>query len=158
VGGAGGSAGEFGQNRPGLASPDDRRAAGGVLEDEVSRARLLEVVGLTAADEPTLAAALAASSSPEVEAELGRQRRILSTALANAVNVLNPSLVVLGGFLATVAERDPSALEAGLAEQALAAAAEQVEIRVAALGEDRRMSGAAELAFEPLPADPVGED
>ena len=157
VGGAGGYAGEFGQNRPGIASADDRRAVGGVLEDEVSRSRLLAVVGLTAADEPTLAAALAASSSPEVEAELGRQRRILSTALANAVNVLNPSLVVLGGFLATVAERDPSALEAGLAEQAMPAAAEQVEIRVAALGEDRLVIGAAELAFEQLIADPIGD-
>ena len=48
VGGTGGYAGEFGQNRPGIASPDDRRAAGGVLEDEVSRARLLDAVGLAA--------------------------------------------------------------------------------------------------------------
>lgn len=158
VGGAGGYAGEFGQNRPGIASPEDRRAADGVLEDEVSRSRLLAVAGLAAADEPTLAAALAASSSPEVEAELARQRRILSTALANAVNVLNPSLVVLGGFLATVAERDPSALLLGLAQQAMPAAAEQVEIRVAALGEDRLVIGAAELAFEALLADPLGDD
>ena len=42
VGGAGGYAGEFGQNRPGIGSLDDRRAAEGVLEDEVSRAPLLE--------------------------------------------------------------------------------------------------------------------
>ena len=41
VGGAGGYAGEFGQNRPGIASDRDRRARDGVLEDEVSRARLL---------------------------------------------------------------------------------------------------------------------
>lgn len=155
VGGAGGYAGEFGQNRPGIASPDDRRAIGGVLEDEVSRARLLEVAGLTAADEPTLAAALAASDSPEVAAELARQRRILSTALANAVNVLNPSLVVLGGFLATVAESDPEALAAAVREQAMPAAAEGVDLRVAALGEDRLAIGAAELAFQALLEDPL---
>lgn len=155
VGGAGGYAGEFGQNRPGIASPDDRRAIGGVLEDEVSRARLLEVAGLTAADEPTLAAALAASESPEVAAELARQRRILSTALANAVNVLNPSLVVLGGFLATVAESDPEALAAAVREQAMPAAAEGVDLRVAALGEDRLAIGAAELAFQALLEDPL---
>lgn len=155
VGGAGGYAGEFGQNRPGIASPDDRRAIGGVLEDEVSRARLLEVAGLTAADEPTLAAALAASDSPEVTAELARQRRILSTALANAVNVLNPSLVVLGGFLATVAESDPEALAAAVGEQAMPAAAEGVDLRVAALGEDRLAIGAAELAFQALLEDPL---
>lgn len=155
VGGAGGYAGEFGQNRPGIASPDDRRAIGGVLEDEVSRARLLEVAGLTAADEPTLAAALAASDSAEVTAELARQRRILSTALANAVNVLNPSLVVLGGFLATVAESDPEALAAAVGEQAMPAAAEGVDLRVAALGEDRLAIGAAELAFQALLEDPL---
>ncbi|WP_344312672.1 ROK family protein, partial [Agromyces terreus] len=60
VGGTRGYAGEFGQNRPGIARPEDRRAPDGVLEDEVSRARLLEVVGLGHADEPTLAAEVAA--------------------------------------------------------------------------------------------------
>ena len=155
VSGAGGYAGEFGQNRPGIASTEDRRATGGVLEDEVSRARLLEAVGLAAADEPTLAAALAASDSPEVAAELARQRRILATALANAVNVLNPSLVVLGGFLATVAESDPDALAAAVAEQAMPAAAEHLDLRVAALGEDRLAIGAAELAFQALLEDPL---
>ena len=157
VGGSGGYAGEFGQNRPGIAAQGDRRAAGGVLEDEVSRTRLLAVAGLHAADEPTLAAALTGSESPEVAAELARQRRILSTALANAVNVLNPSLVVLGGFLATVAESDPAALAAAVAEQAMPAAAEGLDIRVAALGEDRLAIGAAELAFEHLLADPLQE-
>lgn len=152
--GAGGYAGEFGQNRPGIAADDDRRAEGGVLEDEVARSRLLEVVGLAAADEPTLRAALEASDSPEVGAELGRQRRILATALANAVNVLNPSRVILGGFLATIAESDADALAAAVIAQAMPAAAEGVELRVAALGEDRLAIGAAELAFAPLLADP----
>jgi len=153
-----------GQNRPGIPSPEDRRATGGVLEDEVSRARLLAVVGLPAADEPTLASALAdalavpeAPEATEVAAELARQRRILSTALANAVNVLNPSLVVLGGFLATVAESDPDALAAAVAAQAMPAAGEELVIRVAALGEDRLAIGAAELAFERLIADPLQE-
>jgi predicted NBD/HSP70 family sugar kinase len=155
VGGTGGYAGEFGQNRPGIASADDRRAEGGVLEDEVSRARLLEVVGLANVDEPTLARALAASVAPEVGEELGRQRRILSTALANAVNVLNPSLVVLGGFLATVVESDPVDLEQGVAAQTVAAAFEEVAIRVAALGEDRLMIGAAEAALATLLDDPL---
>jgi predicted NBD/HSP70 family sugar kinase len=155
VGGTGGYAGEFGQNRPGIASAEDRRAEGGVLEDEVSRARLLEVAGLDNADEPRLARALAASAAPEVADELGRQRRILATALANAINVLNPSLVVLGGFLATVAESDPADLERAVASQAVAAAFEGVSIRVAALGEDRLMIGAAEAALAPLLADPL---
>lgn len=157
VGGTSGYAGEFGQNRPGIASADDRRAGHGVLEDEVSRARLLEAVGLTSADEPTLAAALAASDAPAVADELARQRRILATALSNAVNVLNPSLVVLGGFLATVAQSDADDLERAFQAQTLAAVFEEVEIRVAALGEDRLMIGAAEAALAPLLADPLRE-
>jgi predicted NBD/HSP70 family sugar kinase len=114
------------------------------------------VVGLANVDEPTLARALAASVAPEVGEELGRQRRILSTALANAINVLNPSLVVLGGFLATVAESDPVDLEEGVAAQTVAAAFEEVAIRVAALGEDRLMIGAAEAALASLLDDPLG--
>lgn len=159
VGGTSGYAGEFGQNRPGIASPDDRRASRGMLEDEVSRARLLDAVGLRGADEPTLAAAIRSAldgTQPgPIAAELDRQRRILATALANAVNVLNPSLVILGGFLATLADLDPDALRAAMAAQAMPAAVEDVAVRVAALGEDRLMIGAAEAAFGGLLADPL---
>ncbi|HEU4757912.1 MAG TPA: ROK family transcriptional regulator [Agromyces sp.] len=161
VGGTSGYAGEFGQNRPGIASPDDRRASGGVLEDEVSRARLLDAVGLRGADEPRLAtairSALDGSDPGPIADELDRQRRILATALANAVNVLNPSLVILGGFLATLADLDPDALRAAMAAQAMPAAVEDVDVRVAALGEDRLMIGAAEAAFAGLLADPLAE-
>jgi predicted NBD/HSP70 family sugar kinase len=155
VAGAGGYAGEFGQNRPGIVSDSDRRAPGGVLEDEVSRARLLEAVGLAAADEPTLAAALDASTSPRVADEVARQRRILATALANAVNVLNPSVIVLGGFLAMIAGLDLPALSAAVAAQSMPANAEALDIRVASLAADRLLIGAAEAAFEPLLDDPA---
>ncbi|MGI9822709.1 ROK family transcriptional regulator [Agromyces sp. Marseille-Q5079] len=157
VGGKGGYAGEFGQNRPGIARLDDRRAPAGVLEDEVSRARLLEVVGLAHADEPTLAAALAASGAPEVAEELARQQRILATALGNAINVLNPSLIVLGGFLATLATHDQASLEALVSAQSLPVASEDLDIRVAELGENRLLIGAAELAFAGLLADPLAD-
>jgi predicted NBD/HSP70 family sugar kinase len=126
-----------------------------VLEDEVSRSRLLAVAGLESADEPTLARALAEADSPAVDDEVARQRRILATALSNAVNVLNPSLVVLGGFLATIAEGDLGALERAVAGQAMPAAVDGLAIRVAALGEDRLLIGAAEIAFAGLLADPL---
>jgi predicted NBD/HSP70 family sugar kinase len=114
------------------------------------------VVGLASADEPTLAAALAASTDPAVQAELARQRGILATALANAVNVLNPSVVVLGGFLATIAEHDLDALGDAVSAQTMSANAEALDIRVASLAEDRLLIGAAEAAFERLLADPAG--
>lgn len=154
VPGSGGYAGEFGQNRPGIASASDRRAGDGVLEDEVSRSRLLAAAELMTADEPTLAAALQESGSVTVAEEIARQRRILATALANAVNVLNPSVVVLGGFLATLAEHDLPALVDAVAAQAMPASMEGLSIRTAVLAEDRLLIGAAELAFGDLLRDP----
>lgn len=152
--GAGGYAGEFGQNRPGIAADADRRAPGGVLEDEVSRAFLLEALGLPSASDESLAAALAATPEGELGGEIARQRRILATALANAVNVVNPATVVLGGFLAMIAEHGEGA--AHLADlvraQCMSANAEDLlDVRPAALAHDRLLVGAAELVF----ADPL---
>ena len=157
LGGHSGFAGEFGQNRPGFADAADRRTPHGTLEDEVSRARLLAALGLAGGDESTLEAALLGSDSPAVREELARQRRVLAVALSNAINVLNPELVVLGGFLASVHGSDPEGLESDVAAQAVPAAWEGTRIRPAALGEDRLMIGAAELAFSALLADPAGE-
>lgn len=156
VGGASGYSGEFGQNRPGIAAVADRRAEDGVLEDEVSRARLLDALGQGSVDEPELARLLAAADAPEVLDEIARQRRILSTALANAVNVLNPAVVVLGGFLAMLAANDTDGLTAAVAAQTMHANGEDFTIRAAALAEDRLLIGAAEAAFSELLHDPAG--
>jgi predicted NBD/HSP70 family sugar kinase len=126
-----------------------------VLEDEVSRARLLAAVELMTADEPTLAEALRASRSVTVAEEVARQRRILATALANAVNVLNPSVVVLGGFLATLADHDLEGLVEAVAAQAMPASMEGLSIRTAVLAEDRLLIGAAESVFADLLRDPA---
>jgi predicted NBD/HSP70 family sugar kinase len=150
--GRGGYAGEFGQNRPGAG---DRLSERGTLEDEVSRARVLELLGLDDADEPALAAAIAASSDPRVAAELRRQQGILAVALGNAVNVFNPELVVLGGYLATLLAWQPDGLVDAVAAATIPAAMEGVSIVPAALGEDRLLIGAAELAFRSVLRDPA---
>ncbi|WP_350351146.1 ROK family protein [Microbacterium sp. A8/3-1] len=141
VGGVGGYAGEFGQNRV-----DAVHAT--VLEDDVSRARLLAVLGLAAADDATLADALAAASDDDpVREECLRQRRLLAQAIADAVNILNPSVVVLGGFLAQLEELDPEGFAAAVAERAMSENAEGLRILPASLAADRLLLGAAELAF-----------
>lgn len=145
LGGAGGYAGEFGQNRPGIVDIADRRAADGVLEDEVSRAHLLAAAALDGGDDAALARALA--SIPDAS-EVDRQRRILATALANAANVLNPAVIVLGGFLAVLAARDLAGLDAAVRAQTIPACAEGLRLAVAELGEDRLLVGAAEAVFE----------
>lgn len=150
-----GYAGEFGQNRPGLDDSADRVTVHGTLEDEVSRNRLLAAVGLEAADEPQLRDALLSHPDDRVRDELSRQQRILAVALGNAINVFNPELVVLGGFLATLLEWDAAALQHGIQAMTVPAAWEGVSIQPAALGEDRLLIGAAELALSGLLNDPA---
>lgn len=147
--GASGYAGEFGHNRPGIDGAD-RRTDDGVLEDEVNRRHLLDLLGLDDADDEALAAALAATEAPEVQAELVRQAKILGSALANAVNVLNPAVVILGGFLALVDEGAHDLLVGEVSRLAMPESADAVAIRAAELGSDRLLVGAAELAFRPL--------
>ncbi|MER7796845.1 ROK family transcriptional regulator [Microbacterium sp. NPDC096154] len=156
IGGADGYAGEWGQNRAGIVLESDRRTAEGMLEDEVNRSRLLAAAGVTAADDAALALALSESTDGAARAEMDRQRRILAATLANAVNVLNPSVIVLGGFLAILRDSDPDGLLAAVRAQALDAPGEGLDIRAAALGADRLLIGAAEAAFEQLLADPLG--
>ncbi|MFT4157514.1 MAG: ROK family transcriptional regulator [Microbacterium sp.] len=152
--GAGGYAGEFGQNRPRITDDADRRTADGVLEAEVSRWLLLDAVGIESADDEELATAVASSHDPEVAAEVSRQGRVLASALANAVNVLNPSVIVLGGFLATLGELRGEEIADAVGMLAMRESAEGISIRSAALGPDRLLIGAAELAFADLIAKP----
>lgn len=151
--GAGGYAGEWGKNAPTVNAPVDNRS-GTVLEDEVNRRRLTELVGLTAPDDIELAEALDRDDT-RVAAEIRRQQHLLAGALANAINTLNPAIIVLGGFLAILHRADPERLEGYITELALPVPAEDVTIAAAALGTDRLLIGAAEMVFTDLFADPL---
>lgn len=154
--GAGGYAGEWGQTRPGIANESHRRTHDGVLEEEVSRARLMAAAKLVGGDDAALAAALAADPGPTADEEVVRQRRVLAATISNAANVLNPSMIVLGGFLGILRDRDPESFDADVRERSLAVAAENLQITSAALGQDRLLIGAAEASFAALLADPLG--
>ena len=78
----------------------------------------------------------------------------LGVGLASLVNVLNPRLIVLGGLFGRVHPFVRERLEAELDRRALPAPRELVRILPASLGVDAPVLGAAELAFEPLLADP----
>ncbi|WP_166866565.1 ROK family transcriptional regulator [Salinibacterium sp. ZJ70] len=153
--GAHGYAGEFGHNRPRLDDPAHRATVGGTLEDEVSRARLLAILGERSLDEAQFEQAVLSSSDPALHAELARQQIVLGGSLGNAINVLGPELVVLGGFLATLLAWDAPGLEAAVAARTLPAAWEGTRIRPAGLARDRLLIGAAELAFGPVLRDPA---
>lgn len=153
IGGVGGYAGEWGQTRAALAEAEDRRVPDGVLEDEVNRARLLHAAGLASADDRELRGALRASGADA--GEVARQRRILAATLGNAVNVLNPSMIVLGGFLAVLRDIDAGAFDDEVRRRSLGPAAERLALASAALGADRLLIGAADAAFDRLLADPL---
>jgi len=156
LGGADGYAGEFGHIRV----KNEPRGSGdpeaGSLEAEVNRAALLTALGLASADSDELEAALLASSDPAVSGLVHQQLDFLSTSLRNAVNVLNPQMVVLGGFLASLLAFDEEYLIRRVEQQSLRAPFESVVITRAQLGSDLLMIGAAELAFAGVLADPAG--
>ena len=85
---------------------------------------------------------------------LDRQARWLAVALGNAINMLNPGLIVLGGFLRVFPAYAADTLRAELARRSMAAPRRMVRVVPATLGSDTLMIGAAELAFAPVLADP----
>jgi predicted NBD/HSP70 family sugar kinase len=88
----------------------------------------------------------------EAFAETGRW---LGIGLAGVINVLNPDLVLLGGRLAASYPYVRSTLEAELDRRVLRASRRLVRVVPTSLGVDAPLLGAAELAFEPLLADPA---
>ena len=154
LGGVDGYAGEIGHtlvNSDGIAC---QCGAMGCLETEVRRENLLSVLQLDNADPDELESALLASSSPSVLAEVHRQLDFLAIALRNSINMLNPQLVIVGGFLASIYAAAPHYLEALLAQQPLLASRDGVRVTRAELGSDLLIIGAGELAFEAILADP----
>jgi predicted NBD/HSP70 family sugar kinase len=83
------------------------------------------------------------------------QAQYLGIALGNAINLLNPNVIVLGGFLRVFPERNATALSTAVARHSMRVPHEQVRIVPASLGSQTLMIGAAELAFAPLLADPA---
>jgi predicted NBD/HSP70 family sugar kinase/biotin operon repressor len=135
--GAAGYAGELGHTYVG---GDVRCHCGatGCLETEVRQSQL---------DEPGDTAAV-----------LARQAGYLGIALGNAINTLNPRLIVLGGFLQHLPDVAGELLAASIARHSMRAPRAMVRVVPARLGAEVLMIGAAELAFAPLLADPAARD
>lgn len=153
--GAAGHAGEFGHTILGAPGGADTLGVRGTFESAVSRAALLRVLRLDDAEPDRFEAALIAATDPAVAAEVAAQVDVLATAIANAVTVLNPARVILGGFLSALAAVSGQLLDSLVADRALPGIGERVEIRRSELGSRIMLIGAAELAFVPLLTDPA---
>lgn len=123
----------------------------GCLETEVTQAPLAGL--LAELDGGAGPDRLTAHSHAERDV-LSRQARALAIALGNAVNMLNPSLIVLGGFLRVFPAYAAAVLRDELTRRSMGAPRGMVRVVPATLGADTLLIGAAELAFAPVLADP----
>ena len=99
--------------------------------------------------------AAAAAGEPQALEGLAHVTRWLGIGLASLINVLNPTLVVLGGVLERIHPLIAEELDEVLDRRTLRASRELLRVVPGALGADGPMLGAAELAFEPMLADPA---
>jgi len=128
----------------------------GCLETEVSMQRLLAVLGLPRADQDELDIALGVSRDPAVLREVARQIDFLSVAISNFVNMFDPEIVVLGGFLGSLLSVGRERLAEAVSVSSLGTLGHAVLLERAQLRSRLMMVGAAELAFAGLLDDPAG--
>jgi predicted NBD/HSP70 family sugar kinase len=152
--GASGFAGELGHTLVNSNGVECHCGASGCLETEVLRAALLDACGLETAQADRLDDVLferyTAGDARVVEL-VQRQIGYLGIALRGAINVFNPRLIVLGGFLGSLYRAAPALLE----QVAIGLAREGVQIRRTELGSDILTIGAAQLVFASLLDNPA---
>jgi len=153
-----GYAGEMGHTRIALNGESDSANVVGTVEAEISRIKLLSLLKLKTADYDQLDLALRTSKSPAVLNEVGRQLEYLALAMSNFINLLNPELIILGGFLGSIYSMDTKRVHKIVAKNTLKPSYESVRITRAALGVNQVILGAAELVFQKLLYDPSSPD
>lgn len=153
--GAAGYAGEFGHTFVSSSGRSCHCGAHGCLEAEVTQQELLAAVNLPPSEIGRLAASLAGTTDPAARRLIDRDLTLLGIAVRNAVNVLNPQVVVIGGFLEALYRARPVDQEDVLVTEAIRAARESVRILPADLGPEQVLIGAAELVFTNIIANPT---
>jgi len=97
----------------------------------------------------------AGEGSETALAALGHVGRWLGIGLAGLVNIFNPQLIILGGRFGRIHPFVSRTIEEELDRRALAAPRALVRVVPTTLADDAQLLGAAELAFEPILADPA---
>lgn len=157
--GVAGYAGEIGHVS---VNPGGRRCGCGSIgcwETEVGEGALLRRAGRPedgGSDEVEALLADAAAGDRRAIEALDEVGRWLGIGLAGFTNVLNPRVIVLGGFFAQAYPFIDRALDRELDGMALRGPRGMVRVTPAGLGMDAPLVGAAELALEPFLADPAG--
>ncbi|MGI5241433.1 ROK family protein [Dactylosporangium sp. CA-139066] len=154
-GGYGGEVGHMVVNPNGKACSCGSR---GCWETEIGEHALLSAAGRnpTAGRDGILAVVDAASRGDNTaQAAMRQVGDWLGFGVANLVNIFNPEMVIFGGTLREVYLASAAQVRSRLNRNGLPACREHVRLRTPQLGQDAALLGAAELAFEPLFADPL---
>lgn len=156
--GVSGYAGEIGHTLVNSNGVECRCGAVGCLETEVRQEPLLEVLDLDPSQSDRLDGLLKeryASGDVGVVKVVDYQISFLARALANVVNIFNPEIIVLGGFLGSLLE----VAEQSLTRQTRRSTFDQpgcaVRFSRTTFGAEIIPLGAAELVFSHLIADPA---
>jgi predicted NBD/HSP70 family sugar kinase len=128
--------------------------ARGCFEAEVTQSALLAAAGLEPNEVDQLADRLGRASDPAVLELVAHDRELVRIAVKNAVNLFNPQLVIVGGFLAGLFGAAATSVD-GLAGESIVTSRESLDVAPASLGADQLMVGAAELVFSELLLDPA---
>ncbi len=151
--GAGGYAGEIGHLSLDPQGRECHCGNRGCWETQVGAHAIAEAIGCPADRVASLDEVLDALTS--ADEDLREVGRLLGRGLANVVNLLNPQVIVLGGFLRSLYPLVREEVDRTLHDAALVAPQELVRVALPGLGPDAVLLGAAETAFGRLLADPV---
>jgi predicted NBD/HSP70 family sugar kinase len=150
--GKAGFAGEIGHMRITDPVHDDGR---GTVESLIRRDELVASLGRTELDDAELDDLVATANDRTFVITAQRQLRSIGVTLGNLANVLDPHLLLLGGFLGSLYRRFPAVLDEAFRSVALPAVIESLEIRATTHTSENVLRGAAELVFTVLVADPL---
>lgn len=146
-----------------VVNPHDGRpclcGSAGCLEAEVGERALLDAAGrpaeLFGRDAVRAVVRDAGRGDRQAREALERVGDWLGIGVASLINLFNPGVVVFGGMLRDLFPGAVTQVRARIARNVLPVARERVELRVAALGDDTTLAGAADLGFSGLLADPT---
>ena len=156
--GVAGYAGEIGHIPVNPDGVDCRCGSFGCLETEIAEGALLARAGHDAGGGRSAIDRLLVEASVGVPAALSALEtngRWLGVGLATLINIFNPEVIVLGGLFGRLHQYTAASMETELGRRALKQSRERVRVVPSQLGIDASLIGAAELAFEPMLADPI---
>jgi predicted NBD/HSP70 family sugar kinase len=158
--GHGGNGGEIGHMVVNPAGRPCGCGSRGCWETEIGEYALLTAAGRPGgAGRAGVAAVVDAAARGDAEAQAAMRQvgEWLGFGVANLVNIFNPEMVIFGGMLREIYLASAAQVRSRINRNGLPAYREHVRLRTTALGDDAMLLGAAELAFERLLGDPLGE-